>query len=162
MLKRSVDLNPRNRARQLKLAKAFMKRNDGEAARQTVYRTLGEGATDASRSAAAGEFFLEAGRADLAEEEYALALLADPGNAHYYNRMGIAYRRQKKYEEAIDNYRNAIKVNPNNSVLYYNMGIALREGRKTNEAISALRKSLILKPNFSQAKIILKQLESAA
>ncbi len=160
MLQRSADLNPRNRARQFKLAKAFMKKSDEEGARQIVYRTLGEGANDAARNAAAAEFFLEAGRADLAEVEYAFALAADPGNVHYYNRMGIAFRRQKKYQEAIDNYRKAIKVSPDNAVLYYNMGIALTEERKNNEAIAALRKSLYLQPDFPQAESILKRLSS--
>ena len=142
------------------MAKALLNNGDDESARATVHRALTSKAKDSARNAAAAEFFLEAGRADLAEEEYAFALAADPGNVHYYNRMGIAFRRQKKYQEAIDNYQNAIKVNPDNAVLYYNMGIALTEEKKPNEAIAALRKTLNLQPDFPQAVNILEKLVS--
>lgn len=60
---------------------------------------------------------MESGRADLAEEEFSFALQADPDNPHYFNRLGLAFRRQKKFKEAIENYRKAIALSPDDAVV---------------------------------------------
>ena len=83
-----------------------------------MYQALEDETDSAARSAEAAEFFMELGRADLAEVEYAFALETDPNNFHYYNRLGLAFRRQKKNNEAIENYQKALSVAPDDSVLY--------------------------------------------
>ncbi len=160
MLQKSVDISPRNRERQIKMAKTLLNNGDEFGARTALYQALGEETDEAARCAEAAEFFMDSGRADLAETEYAFALEADPSNVHYYNRMGLAFRRQKKIDAAIENYQKALKVAPNDHILYYNMAIAQMEGGKIGQAMAALRKALILNPDFSQAEAVLKKLKN--
>jgi tetratricopeptide (TPR) repeat protein len=162
MLQKSVAISPRNRERQMKMAKTLLNNGDEFGARTALYQAFGDETDEAARSAEAAEFFMESGRADLAEAEYAFALEADPNNVHYYNRMGLAFRRQKKIDDAIENYQKALKVAPNDHVLYYNMAIAQMEGSKIEPAMAALRKALTLKPDFSQAEAVLKKLRDSA
>lgn len=162
MLQRSVSISPRNSQGQMKLAKALLDIGDETGAREALYQGIGNEGNEASRKAEAAEFFMELGRADLAETEYAFALQADPSNVHYYNRMGLAFRRQKKIDEAIANYRKALKLAKNDPILYYNLAIAQMEAGNKENAISALRRSLTLNPNFSQAETVLKKLQSSA
>jgi tetratricopeptide (TPR) repeat protein len=115
MLQKAVELSPQNRDRQFKMAKQLMEHGDEDAARIALHHALESEPDAASQSAAAAEFFMEIGRADLAEAEYAFALEADPSNVHYFNRLGLAFRRQKKYKDAIANYRKAITVAPDDA-----------------------------------------------
>ncbi len=162
MLQKSVTISPRNRERQMKIAKVLLENSDEDGARTALYQAFGEEADGAARNAQAAEFFMESGRADLAEAEYAFALEADPSNVHYYNRMGLAFRRQKKIDEAIENYRKALMVAQDDPILYYNMAIAQMESGKIDQAIASLRRALTLKPDFSQAENVLKKLRSSA
>ncbi|HJP14402.1 MAG TPA: tetratricopeptide repeat protein [Nitrospinota bacterium] len=105
---------------------------------------------------------METGRADLAEVEYAFALEADPENVHYFNRLGLAFRRQKKFREAIENYRKANAIAPDDAVVFYNMAIALAKSGDFNQAIGSLRRALVLQPQFPQAEHALKNLQVKA
>lgn len=161
----STQMSPRNRERQFTLAKAMLARGDVEGARAAVHRGIeaeGGAAHRSAVSAAAAEFFMSAGRADLAEEEYAFALEGDPANVHYFNRLGIAFRRQKKYKEAVDNYRKAIQVVNNDPVLYYNLAIALAESGQIPQAVGTLRRALVLDPHFKAAEDLLRRIEARA
>jgi len=157
----SSQISPRNRDRQFSLAKTLLAQGDEEGARLAIHRGIeagGEASSPAARSAAAAEFLMAAGRADLAEKEYAFALEADPANAHYFNRLGIAFRRQKKYAEAVANYRKAIQVVANDPVLYYNLAIAQAEAGELTQAIGTLRRALVLDPHFEAAESLLRRI----
>ncbi|MEK6710476.1 MAG: tetratricopeptide repeat protein [Nitrospinota bacterium] len=161
----SARLSPRNKTRQFSLAKNLLAKGDVEEARAAVRRGIeaeGEISPQSARNAAAAEFFLAAGRADLAEEEYAFALEGDPANVHYFNRLGIAFRRQKKYQEAIENYRKALKVAPNDPVLHYNLALALAESGQWSQAVGTLRRALVLDPRFKAAEELLRRIEARA
>ncbi|MDA1000786.1 MAG: response regulator, partial [bacterium] len=123
LFQRAAKISPKNSDRQMKLAKTLMAKGDEEGARIALHRAVEGEADPASRNAAVAEFFLANNRADLAEEEFGFALAADPENVHYYNRLGMAFRRQRKFKEAIDNYRKAMAVVPSDAVLYYNMAL---------------------------------------
>ena len=110
-------------------------------------------------SAAAAEFFLSVGRADMAEEELAFALEGDPSNVHYYNRMGMAFRRQKKFAEALLNYKKALQVDPNNTVIYFNMALALVGMRNFPAAAQALQRALVIDLNFKDAENLLRKIQ---
>ncbi|CCQ64165.1 TPR repeat:Sel1-like repeat:Sel1-like repeat [Crocosphaera watsonii WH 0401] len=55
--------------------------------------------------------------------------------------MGVALRKQGKYDEAIAAYKKAIEINPNDAFAYNNMGLALDDQGKYDEAIAAHKKS---------------------
>ncbi|MBT3820339.1 MAG: response regulator, partial [Nitrospinaceae bacterium] len=124
-LKKAVDLSPKNKDRQLKMTRHLLESGDEDGARVSLHKALERESDPAARSAAAADFLMESGRADLAEAEYSFALESDPDNTRYYNRLGLAFRRQKKFREAIENYKKALTVSPDDTVLYYNMAVAL-------------------------------------
>ncbi|HBK80316.1 MAG TPA: hypothetical protein DDZ83_11730, partial [Nitrospinae bacterium] len=107
MLQKAVEISPQNRDRQFKMTKHLLENGNEDAAQIALHKALQSIPDPATRSAATAEFFMEVGRADLAEAEFAIALEEDPDNVHYFNRLGLAFRRQKKFKEAIENYRKA-------------------------------------------------------
>ena len=162
LLQKAVKISPRNRDRQMEMTKHLLDSGDEEAARVALHKAIEYETDPAARSAAAAEFFMETGRDDLAEVEYAFALEADPENVHYFNRLGLAFRRQKKFREAIENYRKANAIAPDDAVVFYNMAIALAKSGDFNQAIGSLRRALVLQPQFPQAEHALKNLQVKA
>ncbi|WP_320006439.1 tetratricopeptide repeat protein [Maridesulfovibrio sp.] len=47
-----------------------------------------------------------------------------------YNRLGIALRKQGKWQKAVENYQAALKVAPNEPGLFYNIGLAYSDGKE--------------------------------
>ena len=115
--------------------------------------------SQSEESAAAAEFFLSIGQADMAEEEFAFALAGDPRNVHYFNRLGMAFRRQKKFSEAVLNYKKALQVDPNNTVTHFNLALALAAMKDYTTACTTLRKALVNDINFKDAEILLKKIQ---
>jgi tetratricopeptide (TPR) repeat protein len=158
LLQRASQISPRNRDRQFRMSKALLEKGNEDEARIALHKALANETSDAARSAAAAEFFLSVGRADMAEAEYAFALEADPENVHYFNRLGIAFRRQKKFKEAVENYRKALTIAKNDPVIYFNLALALAESGETQQAVGSLRRALVIDPHFKEAETLLKKL----
>jgi len=51
----------------------------------------------------------------------------NPEDVHVYNRLGIAYRKQGNFREAIAEYKKALQVDPEDENLCYNLGRAYLE-----------------------------------
>ncbi|WP_320172016.1 tetratricopeptide repeat protein [Maridesulfovibrio sp.] len=47
-----------------------------------------------------------------------------------YNRLGIALRKQGKWQRAVENYQEALRVAPNEAGLFYNIGLAYSDGKE--------------------------------
>ncbi|MEE9275754.1 MAG: tetratricopeptide repeat protein [bacterium] len=154
----ATEISPRNSDRLQFLGKTLLAWGDTEGARRAFYNAVSTNADEAARNAAVAELFLISGRADLAEEEYAFALEADPGNSHFYNRNGIALRRQGKSAEAVENYRKVLKITPEDPIIYYNLAVALIDLKDHGQAVVALRKALTLDPHFQEAETVLRRL----
>lgn len=157
-LEAALALRPDSAERHYGLARLCMTAGDEAGARRALACAVAKQGSEAARHGAAAEFFLEHGRADLAVREYAFALEAAPDNLHYYNRMGIALRRQERFAEAVANYRNAIKLAPADPILYYNLARALLGQGDKGYAAAALRKALIIEPQFEEAEVLLQNL----
>ncbi len=65
-----------------------------------------------------------------------------------FNLLGIALRRQGKWQEAIDEYEKALKISPDDENLFYNTAMAYAEGHEFGKAFDSIRKTLELNPNF--------------
>lgn len=153
-------ISPRNSKRQFMKAKLLLERGDLVAAQAAVYRALEGKDSLGGRNAEAAEFFLSNGHPDMAEKEYTLALEKSPQNLKYYNRLGIAFRRQKKWKEALEVYKKALKFSPRNTVIFYNMARSLVEEGKIGQAESAIRQALAIEPHFKEAQEFLQKLAS--
>ncbi|OPF20296.1 hypothetical protein B1L04_02545 [Microcystis aeruginosa KW] len=71
-----------------------------------------------------------------------------PRAAWYVNR-GILYRRQQKYELALDDYNKAIKLNPNHANAYNNRGNLYQDLQKYELALDDFNKAIEINPNFA-------------
>ncbi len=77
-------------------------------------------------------------------------------NKHIFNEFAINLRKQKLYEDAINNYNKAIAIDPKDEILYYNLARAYFEQKDFQNAKKTLQKALELNPNFKEAEKFLK------
>ncbi len=83
----------------------------------------------------------------LSEKYYSKLLTVKAGNLsaedlETYNRLGIAMRKQGKWEMAVANYKEALKVAPNEAGLYYNIGLAYTDGKEYAKCAQSFNKAL--------------------
>jgi len=65
-----------------------------------------------------------------------------------FNEIGLALRKQGKWEEAVQNYQNALKVSPNDGGILYNMAMAHMQGKQFYKAIQYIEKALESNPDI--------------
>jgi tetratricopeptide (TPR) repeat protein len=164
--RKAVSISPRSTERQFALAKALLDTGDIEGARLAVKRAVqgtrreyGSPEHQAVDSAAAAEFYLSAGYTDLAEEAFTDALKGDPENIHYYNRLGMTFRRQKQFQKSLNSYTKALDIAPEDTVILYNIALALAELGNYTSSATTLQKALLIDENFKDARGLLKMLE---
>lgn len=67
-----------------------------------------------------------------------------PSDVHVFNRLGIALRKQGKWEEAIKEFKKVLNVAKDVDIIYYNIGMAYMEGKRFREAHDAFDKALCI------------------
>lgn len=107
-----------------------------------------------------GDQLAEAGFTAESEAFYQKALALDPRLAHAYNRLGIAYRRQGKFQMALDLYRKALGFHPEDENLFYNMARSCWEMEELPSAAKLLAKALEINPEFEAAQQLLAAVEN--
>jgi tetratricopeptide (TPR) repeat protein len=65
-----------------------------------------------------------------------------------FNRLGIALRRQGKWQQAIEEYEKALHITPDDPNLMYNMSMAYAEGRQFDKACSIVMRIRQITPSF--------------
>ena len=73
---------------------------------------------------------------DLAIQDFAKAIIADPNNAGGYLARGNTLYGLARYSEAVDDFMKAEVFNPDNSVITYNIGMSYH---KNNDRVSACK-----------------------
>jgi tetratricopeptide (TPR) repeat protein len=152
-MKRAVSISPKNVERQLDYGNLLAKTGHKEEMQKVMKNVLK--LADANRIdiiLRVGETYLETGLAEEAQGLFSEVLKSDPNAIHVYNKMGIALRRQKKFNEAVENYLLALQMDPENENLYYNLGRAYYEAGDKEKAISAMNRALGIYPDFEEAK----------
>lgn len=96
--------------------------------------------------AAAGE------KNKLAALHFERAIALQPDNADYLNNCGEAYRRDRKFDEAIANCRAAIAINPRHAGAYYNLALCLHAIGDVGESWNAYTDALKIRPDFRVAR----------
>jgi tetratricopeptide (TPR) repeat protein len=98
----------------------------------------------------------EMARLFLARKEYKEAenifhrlALQNPGNAIYWNELGISHHNQSQLDEALKCYQKATKVDPRYADAQNNIGTVLYEKKKFSKAIRAYKKAINLRTDFA-------------
>ncbi len=108
----------------------------------------------------AAEVYIEKRMDDEAEQVLIEVLKLNPDSINVYNSLGIQYRRQGKFQKAIEQYRRALRVNPNDENIYYNLGRLQFDLKEYAKARDALRTALKINPEFDDGKALLREVES--
>ncbi len=107
----------------------------------------------------AAEIYMEKQMDDHAEQVLKEVLKLNPDTINVYNNLGIIYRRQGRYQRAINQYKKALKVSPDDENIYYNLGRTYFEMEEFEKARVVLTKALEINPAFAEAKSMLKTIE---
>ncbi|MFP4168009.1 MAG: tetratricopeptide repeat protein [Desulfonatronovibrionaceae bacterium] len=65
-----------------------------------------------------------------------------------FNEIGLALRKQGKWEEAVKNYNSALQVSRNDGGILYNMAMAYMQGRQYYKAVQQIEKALESSPEL--------------
>lgn len=159
-LRTAVTISPKNSDRQFALGQALIQAGQMEEGLKVMKNVMALAKEKRPEMIEKiGEVYLEAGMAAEAQAVFQQALDDNPEALHIYNRMGIALRRQKKFDEAAENYRRALAIEPENEVLYFNLGRACYDAGKKEMAVSAMKRALQIFPEFEEAKSFLGRIE---
>lgn len=129
-----------------KMGETFMKLGKDEEARDCLEK--------------AGDILMGKSMDVAAESVLQEALRIDPTSLNVYNSLGIIYRRQNKYKEAIINYKKALKVHPKDERIYFNLARVYYDAKNIDDARKTLIRAVKLKPDFSEAQEALIALNS--
>jgi tetratricopeptide (TPR) repeat protein len=63
-------------------------------------------------------------------------------DVHVFNRLGIALRKQGKWEQAIKEFKKVLNVAKDKDIIHYNIGMAYMEGKRFRDAHDAFQRAL--------------------
>jgi tetratricopeptide (TPR) repeat protein len=101
---------------------------------------------------------------DLALKYYSRAIAYrnneyEDSDIEVFNKLGIIYRKQGKWRDAIREYEKAITIKKNDEGLYYNIAMAYAEGGEFKSSSSFLEKALAINGKFGEGnKSIIKNI----
>ena len=87
-----------------------------------------------------------------AQAGYRYVLDIDPDNALCNNLMGMLYRQQRRYDEAIPFIEKAIAVEPRDAKAHSNLGQALLMQGRFAESVTSFQNALALNPGLETAQ----------
>ena len=107
----------------------------------------------------AAEIYLDKYMDENAEEALNQALKLNPKTLNVFNSLGILYRRQGKYQEAIRAYRRALKINPTDENIHYNLARVYLGVDNYREARKVLVQALSINAGFDEARDLLESIK---
>lgn len=79
------------------------------------------------------------------------AISASPRNPLYYANLGLALRRQQRFEDALAMYDKALRRKPDYREAHLNRGLSLLSLQRTADALAAFGRALAHSPNYAEA-----------
>jgi eukaryotic-like serine/threonine-protein kinase len=83
--------------------------------------------------------------------EFRYALKLQPDNAEAVGGIGYIYRRQGRFQEALDYFRKALEISPRDNTLNNGLAGTLIILRRYNQSEQYVQKNIILAPDWRQA-----------
>jgi len=162
LLARADELSPLDTERKVKLGKLLLGQGRDDEGKVILDKAVRQSSQRerANVMRKVAEAFMEANRFAEAEELFVRLLKLDPEEVETYNRLGIALRKQGKYEEAETYYRMALESHPHNAVVHYNLGVLQFSRRERDNAKKSLMEAIRLDPGFTKAREVLRQVEA--
>lgn len=105
-----------------------------------------------------GESYLIDAQYERAEEIFDNLHYSYPEDRYFLNRLAIALRKQKKYDQASEIYTKALTLDRYDEHLHFNLGRCYFEARRPEMAEKHLREALRINPQMDNAKILLKKM----
>lgn len=156
-LETAAEISPSNANRHLMIGKIILEIDNDPVKAEEAFQAAIKQAPEAASEIA--EVYLAKGDPPQAEKFFRAALDQD-ANVQTYNRLGIALRKQGKWNKSIEEYQNALKVEPKDEIIFFNMGMAYIEGHKKQDAVQCFKKALEIKPDFNEATNALKKIQT--
>jgi tetratricopeptide (TPR) repeat protein len=121
---------------------------DAEAAYRQAIRLDG---MDAMARLGLGELHIDAGEAEAAIEEFALALRRNPALVAAHLGIGHALGCLNRFEEALAAYERALELSPRMAEAEFAAGFALARLHRAREAGIRYRRAIAIRPDFASA-----------
>jgi len=162
-MKKLDKISPLNTERKCEIGKVYVRKSDMENADKYFAAAL----ENAQREALG---YVDRIASDIAEsladvspamaEKYYVKLLEMKGDnltkddMVTFNRLGIALRRQGRWQDAIENYKKALTVVPDDERVLYNMGLAHADGQQYQAAVRCYDQVLRHSPDFRKTAAV--------
>jgi len=111
---------------------------------------------DNELKALVGERFLNAELYDEAIDYLKKAYDGNPASPQIFNKLGVALRRSKKFEEAEKFYREAVSTSPEDEYLLFNLGRVYIDWKQWKMVEKTAVRALEINPDFIEAQKMLK------
>ncbi len=148
---KGIELNPKFAKNHLALAKNYELEGKPNEALKVYQNAIAQNPTLSILHINAGEFCLKHEMNVQAEEIFGKAIGLNEEHLHLYNRLGLALRKQGKYDQAIANYAKGIKINGTDANLRYNMAKALYMKGDEEKALEMILSAIKLDPGLKNA-----------
>ena len=156
-LRKLDKISPNHLERKLGLGKLLIKRGKAEDAERHLTAALDLAAQEGAAKVSAvdleiAEQYLNVDPA-ISEQYFRSSIKAarsspDALKPLVFNRLGLALRKQGKWQEAVKEYQEAEKLSPEDENIQFNMAMALAEGHDWMAAADRLDRALALNPEF--------------
>jgi tetratricopeptide (TPR) repeat protein len=146
LLKRVVELDPKDRTAWNNLGRAYMGLRNIDAAIKAYRTQIEVNPYDEYAYNNLGLAFAASGRPAEAETAYAKQLEVNPLDRFAHANLGRLYIRQEQYDKAAAAFEKAIALTPDNSALLVQLGKAYLSLHKNEQATSSFARAVELAP----------------
>lgn len=109
----------------------------------------------AQRHLSRGRKFANAGKNQLAINEFEMVLLSDPGFLEVHNELGIQYALTSRYKEALAQFQHVIELDAGSPLGNYDLALAWFLNGDAQRAEAAVRQAVALWPGNDRAQFFL-------
>lgn len=136
---------------QLAKARGEMDRDNFDEARKTLKSLAELYSEDGDLAVEIGDHFMSAGLYEDAVEYLLIAAKLSTSSARVLNRLGIALRKLKRYEESEIYFARALEQDKEDPNLYFNIGRLYLEQGLWDKAALCGKRAVVLDPDFAEA-----------